>query len=154
MVATLVNVNAVEFSVVFKTSLAPTGGHSFLDETSAVRTAIDTVAGVLADKVDALSVKGTVGVVKALHFLATSLVIERVTGEEACFGALALSLVIDYTAYRMRSTRAEGTQVDTSRDALLVTSTSSIGRTVHIATWTLTRVLATSPPIADFAFLT
>lgn len=154
MIATLVNVHAVELAVIFKASLAPASGHSLLDETGAVGTTIDTVTGVLADKVDALSVKGTIGVVEALHLLTACLVVEGVTGEKAYFGTLALRLVIDYTANCMRSTGTEGAQIDTSRDALLVTSTGSIRGTVHIASWTFTRILATSPSIADFALPT
>lgn len=154
MVATLVNIDAVEFAVIFKASFTTAGGHSLLDEAGTMGATIDTITSVLADKVDALSVKGTVGVVEALHPLTTSLVVKWVTRKKAHLGALALCLMINNTANGMRSTRAESTKIDTSGNAFLVTSTSSIRWTVHIATWTFTRILATGPSISDFAFFT
>lgn len=153
MVPTLVNVDAVQLAVVLKTGFTATSSHSLLDETRSMRATVHSVAGVLADEVDALSVEGAVGVVKALHSLAAGLVVEGIAGEEAYFRALALHLMILNAAHCMRSTRAQGAEVDAPGDALLVTSTGSIRRTVHIATRTFTRILTPSPAVADFALL-
>lgn len=154
MVAALVNVDAIQFAIVLKASLTATGGHSLLDDACAVWTAVGAVTRVLADKIDALSVEGTIGVVQTFHSLAPCLVIVSIACEKSSFGTLALHLMTDDAAIGMRSTGIKGTQVDTARNAALVTSAGGIQGTVEITAWALARILASSPTVANFAFST
>ena len=104
MVVTLVDVDAINATIVFETCFATASCLSVTNNARSVWTTVDAITCIFAYKIDTLSVEWTVGVVQTFHLLTASLMIMRVAGKEANFGTLALHLMIHNRTDSTRTT--------------------------------------------------
>lgn len=130
MESALVHIYAYETAVVFEALFATTGRLSVPDDARAVRTAVDAIARILAQKVDALPVIRTVSVVKTIDFLAAILSVVGVTRVEAHLRALALDLMVDHCAQRVGTARVYVAWVDAFGNSIKIASARGVLRTV------------------------
>ena len=94
MVSTFIDIDAIQFAIVFKASFTSTRGHAFFYGAGAVWATVNAITGVFANKVDTLTIEWTVGIMQTFHFLTAHLMVVSIASvKSGSFRALALHLM-------------------------------------------------------------